>query len=1031
MLRPISSGQARYYLEGPVAGWWVGGGAATLGLAGPVPDAALYDVLGGRQPGGEALLARIPRNRRSGFDLIVAAPKSVSLLAAMADPVAQARFSQAHEQAVRSTLGYLERNAAWTRRGDVRVATTGLVAAAFPHDQSGTGDPHLHHHVVVANLVRGGDGKWSALDSRALFRHARAASAVYQATLRFHLPEQGLHFGWMVRPSGLGDIRGVPRAAIDAASERHHQVVEELASGWSDGARARATVAGVTRRESAAGVTRREPAGGVTPREPAAGVTPREPAAAGRERWIGRVAATGFDRGAAERLIAQALSRTPAAPPPGPSEQAISEYLTAQHSRFHRADAVRAVAVLSVDGASAPYLEASADRFLQHAVTVEPGTWTTPQLRQMEGRIVAIADGLAVGDRTGGRESPITQAGPNGPITPTGPNGPIAQVRPDVPIAQVRPDVPIPGGLRPPAAQAVARLTGDGAPIALVQGPFLSQAEVLDAARSRWEAGGYRVSLVARTDRAQERWRALAGLDGRPFSPSSPAVPARANVLLIDSADRWPTADLHRIVSDAAIRQAKVVLLEGGSERRLRRPESPAMAVLRGKLSVIDAGPSPPYFPAGLDRSGAAISEPAVQGGRDGAVTVAPSAPVAVDRIVTDWMRLRAAGARPRMVALGREEVDVLNNRARAALAAGGALRGPVVEIGGRSFQAGDDVVALRRDRRLGVAAGGVGQVSAVDPQNQAVIVRWRDREDPVVVAATKAPPALAHGYATTPAYLRHGYDGALLSLGDVEPLVPRLHPERVYAVMPRPSPPSVLRRDDPGPMAALVAEVAGGGTRSSSPHDDRTPPAVARPLSQLMAERAQAADRLTAEAPLDPRPAIRRLEEERAWLLADPRRPGQVSSLAEVDRRRAALDEALGGRRDWLTAHGDELRNWAELSQAICWREAALGRAAELRPSVAVQSLIGTPPPAGGAGRAEWRTAAEAIEVHRDRWALPDGPLNLEPGRGLVADVVATTPQRETERRMSQQRVLTTTRQFQLAVDRSRHLDRGVDLGL
>jgi hypothetical protein len=301
----------------------------------------------------------------------------------------------------------------------------------------------------------------------------------------------------------------------------------------------------------------------------------------------------------------------------------------------------------------------------------------------------------------------------------------------------------------------------------------------------------------------------------------------------------------------------------------------------------------------------------------------------------------------------------------------------------------------------------------------------------------------LAHGYATTPAYLRHGHDGAILSLGDVETLVPRLHPDRIYAVMSQPLPPAMLGRADPGPVAALVAEAAGGDSLSASSHDHRPHLAVGRPLSQLVAERAQVAERLAAQAPSDPRPAIRRLEEERAWLVAVPGRPGQASSLAGLDRRRAALDQALGERRDWLATNGDGLRSWAELSDAISWREAALGRAAELRPTVAVQSLIGSPPPAGGASRAEWRRAAEAIEVHRDRWTLPDRPLDLSSGRDLVAAVPPTAQQRDAdvERRMGEHRLVTATRQFQLSIDRTldrtrdrtrdRTLDRGPDLGL
>jgi len=171
ILHPVQSGQARYYLGGDGPGQWVGSGSDRLGLSGDVGQPALRAVLAGRDPGGgrsQLLLRRIPSRRRGGFDAVFASPKSLSLLAALGDLSDGARLVGAHELAVRDSLGFLERSATWTRRGAEhrRIPTGGLVAAAFTHGTSWTGDPHLHTHVVVANLVEGADGRWSCLDSR-------------------------------------------------------------------------------------------------------------------------------------------------------------------------------------------------------------------------------------------------------------------------------------------------------------------------------------------------------------------------------------------------------------------------------------------------------------------------------------------------------------------------------------------------------------------------------------------------------------------------------------------------------------------------------------------------------------------------------------------------------------------------------------------------------------------------------------------------------------------------------------------------
>ena len=54
------------------------------------------------------------------------------------------------------------------------MTTRGMVAAAFDHWDTRTGDPNLHTHVVLANKVQGPDGRWRSVDSRAL-HHAAVA----------------------------------------------------------------------------------------------------------------------------------------------------------------------------------------------------------------------------------------------------------------------------------------------------------------------------------------------------------------------------------------------------------------------------------------------------------------------------------------------------------------------------------------------------------------------------------------------------------------------------------------------------------------------------------------------------------------------------------------------------------------------------------------------------------------------------------------------------------------------------------------
>jgi hypothetical protein len=131
----------------------------------------------------------------------------------------------------------------------------------------------------------------------------------------------------------------------------------------------------------------------------------------------------------------------------------------------------------------------------------------------------------------------------------------------------------------------------------------------------------------------------------------------------------------------------------------------------------------------------------------------------------------------------------------------------------------------------------------------------------------------------------------------------------------------------------------------------------------------------------------------------------------------------------------------WAELGEAIAWREAAFGHAAEIRPTIAVQAQLGPPPPPGDSSRAAWRTAAAAIEAHRDLWSLPDQPLALTPtlGRDRAPELVSAARNGvpagrsaqddrgdSRDRRISELRVLSAIRQFEQARDRGHTLDLG-----
>jgi conjugative relaxase-like TrwC/TraI family protein len=159
----------------------------------------------GRPPADErelaaavAKLSRPPVQPVAGYDLTFSPVKSVSTLWAVADPHIAVLIERAHQAAVRDALIFIEKHALFTREGaqGVRqVNVTGLVAAAFTHRDSRSGDPDLHTHVAVANKVQTIGGRWLSIDGRVLFKATVAASETYNTALERHLQDQlGVRF---------------------------------------------------------------------------------------------------------------------------------------------------------------------------------------------------------------------------------------------------------------------------------------------------------------------------------------------------------------------------------------------------------------------------------------------------------------------------------------------------------------------------------------------------------------------------------------------------------------------------------------------------------------------------------------------------------------------------------------------------------------------------------------------------------------------------------------------------------------------
>ncbi|MBF6278531.1 hypothetical protein A9X06_08675 [Mycobacterium sp. 852002-51759_SCH5129042] len=176
-------------------------------------------------------VAKISRPKSAavaGFDITFSPVKSVSALWAIAPIEVSERVASAHDAAVDDALGWLQSHGIFTRAGRNGVRqldVDGIIAARFVHRESRCGDPDLHTHVLIANRVRGADGRWRTLDAAVIYRLNVTVSEIYNTRLEHHLrADLGVEFaerpGTNPNKRPIREIVGIPAVLIRYWSRR-------------------------------------------------------------------------------------------------------------------------------------------------------------------------------------------------------------------------------------------------------------------------------------------------------------------------------------------------------------------------------------------------------------------------------------------------------------------------------------------------------------------------------------------------------------------------------------------------------------------------------------------------------------------------------------------------------------------------------------------------------------------------------------------------------------------------------------------
>ena len=180
--------------------------------------------------------------RRPGGSMLRTGPPPVGCVQTTTRPAATRRGARQHVRdaqaaAVDAAIGYLTGHACVARLGRDGVdrqdgTQLGFLRAEFAHRCSRDGDPQLHSHTILANILQAPDGRRAALDGGLFFQHAKAADGIYQAALRAELTRR-LGVGWERRDEQW-EIAGISPGLCREWSKRRSQITAALVAHGID-----------------------------------------------------------------------------------------------------------------------------------------------------------------------------------------------------------------------------------------------------------------------------------------------------------------------------------------------------------------------------------------------------------------------------------------------------------------------------------------------------------------------------------------------------------------------------------------------------------------------------------------------------------------------------------------------------------------------------------------------------------------------------------------------------------------------------
>ena len=734
----VGAGHERYYLDQVALGteppgWWLGRLCAELGVEGAVREEAFRRVLDCRRP-DDGLRLRPQPTRVRARDLTFTQPKSVSVLWALAPPAVAGAIEEANTAALSSACGYVEEHGLWLNDGSTG---SGMAAAVFAHHTSRASDPHLHTHVVMANLTRSPDGH-RAIGALSLSPVVRTAGFLYQAQLRHEITIR-LGLEWGEVRYGVAQLGAVPGPLRAVFSRRREQVERTMAEHHGSSVRSARLAALVDRPE----------------RE----VAKREEDL--RVEWRARAEQAGFDPHAVTGPDApeqwQRQNGPPVdfptvpmnvgrlRPPDVGQTRTLGDLGFDDVSSFSRAEVLEALSARASQGAAISELKREAGRLLSSG-EARPFTGSAP-LRRRD--VARTPSGPVVVSRRDGRWRSQRAIEAEERLAHWAREGRSASVA-TVPPPGVTPE-------DRETARALGSLLQSGRGVELLEaGPGWRRDAVVAGACRAWTDAGVRV-MLAGEGRAGEELAAATGLaahsPGRLLDGVGRLRSGGPGVVVLAGAESIPAGALADWAEATSRLGTKLVLVgEPGPLPEIDR--AGGWRAARAAVGALRLGRDAPGQE--LDR----WAEPALPAASW--LVLGPGPESVRQRLVADWLDAPDGAA---MVSARRAVVDDLNRRARAGLLEQGRLGGRSELPGLVDARQGEAVVV----GRAAAAARSVGLVPGTTLRLQGAHlvsdsgVRWS-------VGRVPAEADLRYAYARSPYQAWRAKSSPLLVLGPPPP---------------------------------------------------------------------------------------------------------------------------------------------------------------------------------------------------------------------------------------------------------------------